>query len=307
MDAAREGLRRRAPGCGEESGAEARPERRTTPGLEWEPPLRSVADGREGVAASRFASGPTGVPSTGALSRSRAARSCDAISPRDASAPREGRQPPSWRADSRGGSRPSACDGREDIATKKVGHQSVAEVASEFSEVRSAEGRKRQPKTCGVAFCLFPDAPSLARTRVRALASRAPLALDAIAHHGGRELRGPARRRGDVGGRRDVRKRRPREVLAPSKRGYENRTNDVYRRGARRADDGRARRDRAGLGASPRLRRFRAPFQSPPSVGGDPPFFVGSTRVRRRDQKQHAVFLRGFARRARARRSESRP
>jgi hypothetical protein len=107
-----------------------------------------------------------------------------------------------------------------------------------------------------------------------------------------------------VGGRRDVRKRRPREVLAPSKRGYENRTNDVYRRGARRADDGRARRDCAGLGASPR-RDASAPFQSPPSVGGDPPFFVGSTRVRRRDQKQHAV--RGFARRARARRSESRP
>ena len=306
MDAAREGLRRRAPGCGEESGAEARPERRTTPGLEWEPPLRSDADGREGVAASRFASGPTGVPSTGALSRSRAARSCDAISPRDASAPREGRRPPSWRADSRGGSRPSACDGREDIATED-GHTSrLRRSPRNFQKCDRPRGENDNRKRAASLFCLFPDAPSLARTRVRALASRAPLALDAIAHHDGRELRGPARRRGDVGGRRDVRKRRPREVLAPSKRGYENRTNDVYRRGARRADDGRARRDRAGLGASPRLRRFRAPFQSPPSVGGDPPFFVGSTRVRRRDQKQHAVVW-GFARRARARRSESRP
>ena len=48
VDAAREGLRRRAPGCGEESCAEARPERPTTPGLEWEPPLDPTPTAEKG-------------------------------------------------------------------------------------------------------------------------------------------------------------------------------------------------------------------------------------------------------------------
>ena len=199
MDAAREGLRRRAPGCGEESCAEARPERPTTPGLEWEPPLRSDADGREGVAASRFASGPTGVPSTGALFRSRAARSCDAISPREVSAPREGRRQPSWRADSRGGSRPSACDGREDIATEEG--RSPVGGGGRLGIFRSAIGRGAKTTTENVRRRFlpvprraFPRAHSRPRARVarstRPRRDRAPWRTNAP------RPSSPARRRG---------------------------------------------------------------------------------------------------------------
>ena len=302
MDDARAGLRRRALGDEEEPGAEARPDRRT-PGLDWEPRRRSDDDGRGVVAASRLASCPPGVPSIGDLSRSRT--SCDAISPRDASAPSEGRRPPGGRGLARRLA-PFAFDQREDTA----GGQSVA-VAAECEIISLRLSVARLPKRLDTSTACSEDALASraltpARSRPRARVARSTR-LDATARHGGRALRGPARQRGDLGGRRDERKRRPRGLLAATKRGLEDRANHVHRRGARRTDDGRSRRDAAcrvwtrrrwstDARASPRRDATRV--RPPAGGGGLRPLPVGSTRVRGRDQTKSAV--RGALQRERA-------
>ena len=288
MDAARAGLRRCAPGGGEESGAEARPVR-LTPGLEWEPRRRSDADGGERLAASRLASSPTGVPSISALSRSRATRSCDAIAPRDAYAPPEGRRPPWARGLARRLAPFRLCSTRR--------HRRTWSPLAVASEITISARKDRTTKVLSpLPIARLPLAHT---TRVRALASRPQLALDAIARHDRRAVRLPARQRGDVGGRCDVRKRRPRALLAPTKRGREDRANHVYRRGARRTDDGRARRDAARrVSTRRRLTEPRGAFirrdatRVGPLAGGGGlrPLPVGSTRVRHAgDETQNAV------------------
>ena len=171
MDDARAGLRRRALGDEEEPGAEARPDRRT-PGLDWEPRRRSDDDGRGVVAASRLAYCPPGVPYIGDLSRSRT--SCDAISPRDASAPSEGRRPPGGRGLARRLA-PFAFDQREDTA----GGQSVAvprNVKSSHSVCPSLVCQNDWTRRLPVPRTPLLLAHSRPRASVRALASRVTLA-----------------------------------------------------------------------------------------------------------------------------------